>query len=288
MPVIDFHTHILPPDIVARREHYCQSDRWFGLLYANPRSRLVVAEDLFTSMEEAGVAQSVCFGFAFRDAGLCHVCNEYVLDAARRFPERLIPFAVISPANASVASREATDCLERGAMGLGELMPDGQEFAYDDYRLLDPVMEVARDYRAPTLLHVNESVGHDYPGKGHQGQAEAYRLAVHYPDNTIVLAHWGGGLPFYELMPEVRRELRNVYYDTAASIYLYEDRVFRLVADWAPHKVLLGTDYPLITQKRFLRRLRQAGLTPDMLVLILGSNAERILPWPELPGDEGA
>jgi predicted TIM-barrel fold metal-dependent hydrolase len=102
-------------------------------------------------------------------------------------------------------------------------------------------------------------------------------LATRYPENALILAHWGGGLPFYELMPEVRKALSNVYYDTAASHYLYEDSIFRHVMTWAPGKVLLGTDYPLVTQKRYLKRLRGAGLDESALARVLGGNALTVL-----------
>lgn len=276
MRVIDCHTHILPPAVIAQREAYCQRDRWFGLLYAHPRARLATVEELIASMDEAGIHTSVAFGFAFADLGLCHEGNAYVLEAAQRHPGRVIPFAVINPCAGQAALREARECLERGAQGLGELMPDGQGFSLLDFALLDPLMELVRAFQAPLLLHVNELIGHNYAGKGSQGPYEAFQLAKRYPQNTLILAHWGGGLPFYELMPEVRQTLANVYYDTAASHYLYEEAIFRHVMAWAPAKVLLGTDYPLTSQRRYLRRLQAAGLEEEALAKILGKNAQAL------------
>jgi len=277
MKIVDFHTHIFPPELIASRQVYRNRDRWFGLLYENPQARMASANDLIASMDEAGVALSVAFGFAFGDAGLCRECNTYVLEAAAQHPARLIPFAVVNPRAPQAASLEARRCLEMGASGIGELMPDGQGFELTDFSLLDPLMEVARHFEAPVLVHVSEKVGHLYPGKGTQGPGRAYQLAVRYPENVFVLAHWGGGLPFYELMPDVRSQLRNVYYDTAASLYLYHDSVFGHVTSWAPTKVLFGTDYPLIGQKRFLRRLRGAGMESSALSRLLGENALRVL-----------
>ena len=48
---------------------------------------------------------------------------------------------------------------------------------------------------------------------------------------TVIAAHWGGGLPFYALMPEVREALENVYFDTAASHLLYDATVYRRVIE---------------------------------------------------------
>jgi predicted TIM-barrel fold metal-dependent hydrolase len=78
-------------------------------------------------------------------------------------------------------------------------------------------------------------------------------------------------------MPEVSRLMRNVYYDTAASLYLYQDDIFTLAARWAPGKVLFATDFPLISQERFIPRLRAARMPTATLRRILGGNAWRVL-----------
>lgn len=276
MQVIDCHTHIVPPDVIARRERLCHEERWFGRLYADPRARLADAEDLLASMDAAGVAASVAFGFAFCDSGLCRACNEYVLEAARDAPGRIIPFAVVNPSDRGAACDEAARCLERGAAGIGELMPDGQGFALED-AALDELLILARTLHAPVMLHVNERVGHAYAGKGSQGPEEAYRLALRHPESTLILSHWGGGLPFYELMPEVRAALRHVYYDTAASPYLYDDAIHRHALEWAPGKVLFGSDYPLISPTRYLRRLQRIALDAACREALLSGNARALL-----------
>jgi hypothetical protein len=120
-------------------------------------------------------------------------------------------------------------------------------------------------------------VGHLYPGKGTVTPDEVIRFARLFPQATLVCAHWGGGTIFYELMPEVRDVMRNVYYDTAASLYLYDDEIFSLAAKWAPSKVLFATDYPLIMPGRFLRRLRSARMPTATQRRILGGNAWRVL-----------
>jgi predicted TIM-barrel fold metal-dependent hydrolase len=94
----------------------------------------------------------------------------------------------------------------------------------------------------------------------------------------VVLAHWGGGLPFYELMPEVAAATARVVYDTAASTYLYRPAVFRAVLDVVgPERVLWGSDHPVLSLGRFLRRTRKlAGLLPEEEGPVLGGNARRV------------
>jgi uncharacterized protein len=127
------------------------------------------------------------------------------------------------------------------------------------------------------MLHANEQLGHLYAGKGCQGPSEAYELARLHPDNTFVLSHWGGGLLFYELMPEVQIALRRVYYDTAATPYLYDPRIYRVAAELAPQRVLFGSDYPLLRPARALADVEGAGISPEAREALLGSNARALL-----------
>ena len=276
--VIDFHTHIFPPEVSAQREAYRARDAWFGQLYANPQARLATAQDLLAAMDSAGVQQAVTFGFAWNDAGLCRAANDYVLDAARLYPDRLIPFAVVQPQDRAEAEREIARAVAQGARGLGELMPDGQGYRLDDLALLQPLAEAASAHGLPLLTHTSEPLGHSYPGKGATTPDQVVRLAAACPNLVIVCAHWGGGLPFYELLPEVAAILHNIYYDTAASTYLYRPAIFPLAAQAAgAAKILWGSDYPLLNQRRFLSQVRASGLDDSALAAILGENARRLL-----------
>ena len=275
--IVDIHTHIFPPEIIARRERYLARDAWFRHLYEGPKARMATAEDLIAEMDRSGVDLSVAFCFAWSDMGLCRETNDYVLDACRRHPGRLVGFACVQPRAGREAVREVERCVGEGMRGVGELMPDGQGFDLDDPQVMGPVARAAMEAGVPLMVHTSEPVGHDYFGKGTVTPGTVYAFARQFPGLTLICSHWGGGLPFYELMPEVREALADTYYDTAASPYLYDDRIFTWVGGAMPHKVLLGTDYPLLPQGRFLERVRKSGLPPEVQALILGENAARLL-----------
>jgi predicted TIM-barrel fold metal-dependent hydrolase len=104
------------------------------------------------------------------------------------------------------------------------------------------------------------------------------RFLERFPEIVVVAAHWGGGLPFYELMPEVAAVTRNLVYDSAASTYLYRFSVFRVAVDLVGvERVLFASDFPVLKQGRFLERVRrESGLTEQELVLVLSENARRV------------
>jgi hypothetical protein len=275
--IIDFHTHITAPEIIARRDEYLVRDAWFRDLYAKPNARLRSAEDLIGAMDRAGVDRAVVFGFGWRDMDLCRQDNDYVIESVARFPERLIGFAIVNPGAGDEAIQEIERCAAAGLCGIGELMPDGQGYRLDDQQVMAPIVEVAQEYGMLLLTHCSEPVGHLYPGKGTVTPDEVIRFARLFPEATLVCAHWGGGTIFYELMPEVSQVMRNVYYDTAASLYLYQDDIFALAARWAPGKVLFATDFPLLTPQRFIKRMRAVRMPTATLRRMLGGNAWRVL-----------
>ncbi len=273
--VIDCHTHIFSPEMIAQREEFLGRDRWFGLLYANQRSRMATAEELIAEMDQAGIAKAVTFNFAWTDPGLCAAGNDYILDAVSCWPDRLVGFALVNPTTRG-ASAELERCLSAGLHGLGELMPDGQGYSFDD-PALDRIVDCASEHQAPVLIHAGEPVGHSYAGKSNCTLQPFYHLARRHPQARFVAAHWGGGLIFYELMPEVRATLQNVYYDTAASPLLYQDNIWTIAAQIAASKVLFATDWPLLSTAPFVERVRNAGLTAEARDGILSGNAARLL-----------
>jgi len=275
--IIDFHTHVTAPDIIARRDEHCVRDAWFRDLYANPQARLATADDLIAAMDRASVDHAVTFGFGWCDMDLCRRDNDYVMESVARFPDRLTGFAVVNPIAGDEAVRELQRCVSFGLRGVGELMPDGQGFRLDDKGTMAPIMEFALERRMPLLVHCSEPVGHLYPGKGTVTPGVVVSFARHFPEATLICAHWGGGAIFYELMPEVAALMRNVYYDTAASPYLYRDDIFELAARHFPCKVLFATDYPLITPQRMIEHMGRSGLSGPAFQEILGGNARRLL-----------
>jgi predicted TIM-barrel fold metal-dependent hydrolase len=276
--LIDFHTHLFPPEICNHRERYCARDPWFNELYSNKRARMVSAEDLIAEMDVSGVDASVAFSFGWTDPGLIEETNSYVIDAMRRYPKRIFGMAVLQPTAGTRAVRELERCAQAGMIGLGELMPHGQGYRLSDTALLAPVMEVVREYQLLVLSHCSEPVGHIYRGKGNVSLEDIVTFLTAFPDIRFIAAHWGGGLPFYTLMPEIQQITANVWYDTAATVYLYRQSIFPLVANLVgADRILFASDYGLVPQRRIIDHIAQSGLDDNALRMILGENARHLL-----------
>ncbi len=276
--IIDFHTHIFPPQIKKNRSRYIDSDPCFALLYSNPKAKLITADELIASMDRAGVDISVILNIGWTTHELCLETNDYILESISRYPQRLVGFCSLQLHSPEAALKEIERCIRGGIKGVGELRPDMQLFDMGDDQLFNPLVDIMKKHNLIMLIHASEPVGHIYPGKGVVTPEVLYPFIVNNPELTIVCSHWGGGLPFYALMPEVKRAISNVYFDTAASPLLYSPRIYEQAVQLVgADKILFGSDYPLLQQERCLKEIESCNLPEDSRNLILDGNARRLL-----------
>lgn len=276
--IIDFHTHIFPPWLSESREEYVKLDPCFSLLYSHPKAAMATAEELVAAMDEAGVNMSVVLNIGWVSHELCVRTNDYILESISRYPERLVGFCAVQPRAGDAAVAELERCARAGARGLGEMRSDMQGFDLTDEATMKPLVESALKHDLIFLTHSSEPVGHEYSGKGTITPDIIYRFVTNFPDLKVVCAHWGGGLPFYALMPEVETALTNVFFDTAATVFLYKPRIFEQVSQIVgSDKVLFGTDYPLMHQNRVLAQIESSRLSEEDKARMLGANARKLL-----------
>ena len=276
--IMDFHTHIFPPWLKERRDEYIKRDACFSLLYSPPKARLATAEELLAAMDEAGIDLSVVLNIGWASHELCVSTNDYILDSVSRYPRRLVGFCAIQPRAGDAAIAEIERCARAGAKGIGELRSDVQDFDLTDKRTMKPLVDAALKHDLIFLTHSSEPVGHEYFGKGSITPDILYSFITAFPNLKLVCAHWGGGLPFYALMPEVATALANVLFDTAATVFLYKPEIFEQVSRIiGSDRILFGTDYPLMHQNRVLAQVQSARLPAKDKAKILGDNAQKML-----------
>jgi predicted TIM-barrel fold metal-dependent hydrolase len=275
---IDCHTHIFPEEVREDREVFCSRDEGFSSIYKNSKSKMVGAEDLIATMDEHRIERSVICGFSWKHPDLCSLHNRYLLESASRYPNRLIVFISLLFSNPDWSGRELDRAMRGGARGVGELAFYCDEMTSQDIYTMKPVLAQMEKQGIPLLLHTNETIGHSYPGKGRTPLERFYELILSFPNLPIILGHWGGGLPFYELMPEVAKVMANVYYDTAASPFLYSNKIYTIVSEIVGvEKIFFGTDFPLISPQRYLKELEVSGLSRQDQGKILGLNFSRLI-----------
>jgi predicted TIM-barrel fold metal-dependent hydrolase len=275
--LIDFHTHIFSPYVRDHRDQLAKGDPIFSHIYADKEARMIGLEGLLEAMDQNGVEQSVVCGFPWQGMEPCRRENAYLLESAHQYPDRIIPFISL-PQEEKAAIAELEQGARAGARGIGEWAPGTYGDRLRNIEAMRPLFAAIKEKNLPILIHCNEPLGHPYPGKGKVGLADMEVLVHALQGITIILAHWGGGFFFYELMPEIAAMCEGVYYDTAASPFLYNKRIYQIaIAIIGPQRILFGSDYPLIPPRRYKQEMEEAGLAWTELEAILGLNAQRLL-----------
>jgi predicted TIM-barrel fold metal-dependent hydrolase len=111
------------------------------------------------------------------------------------------------------------------------------------------------------------------------GLQRLYQLLGRHPATRFILSHLGGGIFFYSLLKkEMSERLSNVWLDTAAAPFIYKPRAVKLALElMGSDKILLGSDFPLLSVPRTLELLEQAGLSQQEMEMVSQGAARKLM-----------
>ncbi|MCX8022516.1 MAG: amidohydrolase [Syntrophorhabdaceae bacterium] len=250
MKVIDSHTHIFPPEIIKDRARIAKRDKNFNVIYGDLRAEMVDVHHLVRYMDREGIDRSVICSFPFLDRDILKLQNDYIIEAGRK-NRRLIPLVSFPHDIKNLPFYELDGYMEAGAKGIGEVAFYDKGLQKETFCILDDVIPVIKRYKGILMLHINEQIGHIYKGKTSVDFIELVKFIERHQDTDIILAHLGGGVCFYEFMPEIKNIFKRVYYDTAALPFLYGEDIYRFIDGFLFDKVLFGSDFPLLGLGRY-------------------------------------
>ncbi len=273
--IIDFHVHLFPPEIILHRNRFFDDVRFYEL-YRSEKSAMVDRAGLCDMMRVEGIDRAVAMAFPFENETYRTLQNEYLLAASRESAGKIIPF--LAPIENFEGLEEWVKSAKKsGAAGIGEVAFYAAGFGDRQQQFLEALLHAASIEELPVCLHVNEPVGHHYAGKYATSFERLYDAIAKNPKTKIILAHLGGGIFFYELMKEVREAFLNVRYDTAATPYLYDEKIYRIASEIVgAKKILFGSDYPLLSPSRYVHAMRKY-LGDDDIKMVLAGNAQKLL-----------
>lgn len=243
------------------------------MIYDNSKAKMTDTAALRRYMREEGIERSVACAFPFADTGLIRLVNDYILQASHDH-EDIIPMVAVSLNDEEEAIGEARRCFAEGAKGVGEVAFYEKGLTPDALRGIEGVTRFVEESGKVFMLHVNEQLGHTYKGKAKADFNAVVDFIREHRNLTVILAHLGGGICFYEFMPEIREAFLRVYYDTAAAPFVYSDDIYGFVEKHLQERVLFGSDYPLLSLRRYLPALGSMGSAAR--ARLLGGNAEDV------------
>ena len=212
--------------------------------------------------------------------GIERVPNEEVAEVAAANADVLIPFASIDPAKGKMGVREARRLISQFDVKGFKFHPTVQEFYPNDPKVY-PLYEAIAEAGLPAVFHTGHSgIGAGMRGGGgirlkYSNPIYLDDVAVDFPDMPIIMAH-----PSFP------------WQDEALSVCLHKPQVYIDLSGWSPkyfppqlvqyantllkHKVLFGSDFPLITPDRWLADFEQITIKPEVRKLILKENAIKL------------
>jgi len=226
-----------------------------------------MAAVIFTVDDEAGMGRK-------------RLGNAEVLEAAAKNPDVLIPFASVDPHKGKLAVREAREWIARGARGF-KFHPNTQAFWPND-RAWYPLYEAIEDAGLIALFHSGTTgIGAGLPGGGgvrlkYSNPMAVDDVAADFPGLNIILAH--PSFPWQEEALAIAVHKPNVYIDLSGwSPKYFPPILIQYTNTQLKHKMLFGSDFPLITPDRWLRDFEQLEIREEVRPLVLKENAARLL-----------
>jgi predicted TIM-barrel fold metal-dependent hydrolase len=276
---IDVHTHAE----VSCRQEYDEAQRPFddaASKYFKADKRKTIAETVAYYRERKIGLVMFTVDSEF-EMGVKRIPNQEVVDAARENPDMMIAFASIDPHKGRMGVREAKRLIEEGGIRGFKFHPTCQGFFPND-RMAYKLYEVIAEHKLPAIFHSGHSgIGTGMPGGGglrlkFSNPMHLDDVAADFPDMTVIIAHpsW----PWQDEALSVCLHKPNVYIDLSGwSPKYFPEQLVRYANSQLKHKMLFGSDFPLITPERWMKDFDEAGFKPEVKPLILKENAIRAL-----------
>jgi predicted TIM-barrel fold metal-dependent hydrolase len=186
--------------------------------------------------------------------------------AIRQWPDVYLGFVYVNPKHGDIALQMIDEAAEQGMVGI-KLWTS----CYASDPSVRPIAEKAIELDWPVLQHAWRKWTGNLPTES--DPRHVARLAEHYPDLKLVMAHIGGD---WEYAIKAVRHCPNLCVDTSGSLAhtgMLEMSISELGAD----RVIWGTDMPGADLIYTLAKVDRAPLKPRDKRKLLGGNALRLL-----------
>ena len=276
---IDVHTHAeissdghtsLSPELEAAKAKYFKA--------GNPHPTI---DDMAAYYRQRRMAAVVFTVDAETATGHPPVPNEDVARSCAKYPDVLIPFASLDPWKGKAAVRQARYLVEEHGVRGFKFHPSLQAFHPND-PMAYPLYEAISGLGVPALFHTGQTgIGANVPRGGgirlkYSNPMDVDDVAVDFPDMPIILAH--PSFPWQEEALSVAQHKPNVYIDLSGwSPKYFPPILTRYANTLLRHKMLFGSDFPVITPDRWLADFDKIDIRPEVRPLILKENAAKLL-----------
>lgn len=278
---IDFHTHAEEPCGTHPDDGYDDFQAAMAKYFKSPHDHPPTVPETAAYYRERNIACVIFPVDAERETGFRRYNNEEMAELAAENADVLIPFASIDPAKGKLGAREARRLVESFGIRGFKFHPSMQGF-YPNDRSAYVLYEAIAEAGVPALFHTGQT-GVGAGMRGGNGIRLKYSnpmylddVATDFPDMPIVLAH--PSFPWQEEALAVATHKPNVYIDLSGwSPKYFPEILVRYCNTLLRHKMLFGSDWPVITPDRWLRDFEKIEIKAEVRPLILKQNAMKLL-----------
>jgi predicted TIM-barrel fold metal-dependent hydrolase len=248
--------------------------------FKDDANRTPTVEDLADYYRERRIGAVVFTVDATTAMGHAALSSDEIIDRAADHADILLPFASVDPlADDAVARVRAL--AERGAKGF-KFHPSLQAFEPNDTRYY-PIYEAITEAGVPTVFHTGQTgIGAGLPGG--RGIKLRYSdpmllddVAADFPELTVILAH--PSVPWQDAAISMATHKANVFIDLSGWLPKYfPPQLVRAANSMLRHKVLFGSDYPVLNPDRWIASFDQdLDIKPEVRPLVMKENAVGVL-----------
>jgi len=273
--VVNPHT----PEIVEMRPDW--SGKFHNQKFGQEETVLTgyTYEEMLRQMDAAGIEKSFLVANKTGQLGLpgsWHLPYEMVAEAVKQFPDRFYGLAGIDPTEGMAGIR----ALEKAVQDFGFIgahaYPHWFELAPDHARWY-PFYSKCVELDIPILMQVGQSLVYE-PRRPLQSVGRPITLdpvACHFPELKLVGIHIG--IPWADEIIAMAWKHENVYVIADAHAPKYWPESFiRYIDSYGRHKVMFGTDFPVLSFQRYREEVDRLGLRPESYQAFLRDNAIRV------------
>jgi predicted TIM-barrel fold metal-dependent hydrolase len=231
----------------------------------------IPVELTLAALDSAGVTKALTSAWYGPDGPL--LSNDEVAATVKAAPDRFAGIGSVNLYRPMDAVRELRRCVkELGFVGLRQLpwlwgLPPNDRRYY-------PIYAECVELQVPFCLQV----GHAGPLRpSDPGRPIPYldEVACEFPELRIVGGHIG--YPWTDEMISLATKYENVYIDTSAyTPERYPESLVRFMKGPGRHKVLFGSNFPMIQPAKCLGQLDALALSDDVRRLFLYTNAKKV------------
>ncbi len=249
--------------------------------FKSAETRTPTVDDLATRYRASGMAAVVFTVDATTATGHPALSSEQIAESAARHNDVLIPFGSVDPHQGQAAVDRARNLVEVFGVRGFKFHPSLQAFSPDD-PAWRPLWGALEELGVPALFHTGQNgIGAGLPGG--RGIKLRYSnplllddVAAEFPGLRVILAH--PSVPWQAEAISMATHKANVYIDMSGWRPKYfPPELVRAAGGQLRHKVMFGSDYPLILPERWLADFDQLGIEAAYRPAIVKGTAARLL-----------